>query len=96
MALVIRSIISYYDFLFNQSSDPRAENLPLVGSPWPVAGIIVLYLCFVNKWGPKFMANRQAFDLQNVMIIFNLVQIIGNLYIMIVVSVLRKSVPIEF
>lgn len=86
MALVIRNIIYYYDFLFNKSSDPRTEDLPLVGSPWPVAGIIVLYLCFVNKWGPKYMLNRKAYDLQNTMIVFNLVQIIGNLYIMIWVS----------
>lgn len=86
MALVIRNIIYYYDYLFNQSCDPRTEHLPLVASPWPVVGIITLYLCFVNKWGAKLMAHRKAYDLQNVMIVFNLVQILGNLYIMIFVS----------
>lgn len=86
MALVIRNIVYYYDHLFNKSSDPRTEHLPLVGSPLPVVGVITLYLFFVNKWGPKFMVNRKAFDLQNIMIVFNLVQILGNLYIMIFVS----------
>lgn len=86
MALVIRNVIYYYDYLFNKSCDPRTEDLPLVGSPLYMVGIITLYLCFVNKWGPKFMAHRKAYDLQNVMIVFNLIQILGNLYIMVFVS----------
>lgn len=93
MALVIRNIIYYYDYLFNQSCDPRTENLPLVASPWPIAGVIALYLCFVNKWGPKMMAHRKAFDLQNTMIVFNLVQILGNLYIMVFVRQLFPQCP---
>lgn len=86
MALVIKNIIWYYDYLFNQNSDPRSENLFLVGSPLPVAGIIILYLYFVNSWGPKWMENRQPFDLKNTMSVFNLIQIFGNLYIMFAVS----------
>lgn len=89
MALVIRNVIHYYDYLFNQSCDPRTEHLPLVGSPLVIVGVITLYLCFVNKWGPRWMEHRKAFDLQNVMILFNLVQILGNLYIMVFVSTLN-------
>lgn len=86
MALVIRNCILYYDYIFNQNSDPRSAHLPLVGSPLPIVGIITVYLYFVNKWGPKWMEKRKPFDLQNLMSAFNLLQILGNLYIMIWVN----------
>lgn len=90
MALVIRNLFYYYNYIFNECTDPRVVGYPMVGSPIPVAGIITLYLYFVNKWGPKFMDKRQPYDLQTVMSVFNLVQIFGNFYIMVVVSGLES------
>lgn len=62
-------------------ADPRVEHFPLLGSPWPVLVIIILYLKFVNNWGQKMMANRQPFGLKTAMNVYNAVQIVLNLYI---------------
>ncbi|XP_065079078.1 very long chain fatty acid elongase 4-like [Ochlerotatus camptorhynchus] len=81
MALVLRSLYDFFTFLFKEYNDPRVEHFPLLGSPWPVVLIIVLYLKFVNNWGQKMMANREPFCLKTVMNVYNAVQILLNLYI---------------
>ena len=47
--------------------------------------IIFSYLYFVKKCGPDFMAHRRPYDVKNVMIVYNVVQILANTYIFIVV-----------
>lgn len=67
-------------------SDERVEHLPFVGSPIPVIGVIFSYIYFVSVWGPNYMKNRKPFDLKWLIKIYNVIQIISNLYIGVVVS----------
>ncbi|XP_055636676.1 elongation of very long chain fatty acids protein AAEL008004-like [Toxorhynchites rutilus septentrionalis] len=81
MALVLRTLYDYYTYLFREYNDPRVEHFPLLGSPWPVLFVILVYLKFVNDWGQKLMEHRKPFSLKTVMNIYNGVQILFNLYI---------------
>lgn len=47
--------------------------------------ILISYVLMI-KWGPKFMDDRRPFDLKNVMMIYNLIQVILNTYVGIDVS----------
>ncbi|XP_063695508.1 very long chain fatty acid elongase AAEL008004-like [Culicoides brevitarsis] len=81
MAHVIKLLYNGYMHYFNEYKDPRVEEYPLLGSPLPVAAIIVGYLYFVKSLGPKLMTNRKPFELNNVMMIYNFVQVIANTYL---------------
>lgn len=74
------------------NSDPRLESYPMTGSPFPILGLIVIYVLFVTDWGPNLMKNRPAYDLKNVIKIYNLLQIIVNLLIGLYVSFRNFSV----
>lgn len=50
-------------------------------TPWPVLIILTGYLLFVLKIGPKMMTNREPFSLKYVMMAYNLVQTIYNVFI---------------
>lgn len=66
--------------------DPRVENYPMIGSPFLIAAFVAIYVFFVTEWGPNFMKNRPAYDLKDVMKIYNLLQIIVNLFVGFYVS----------
>ncbi|KAH8416666.1 hypothetical protein KR222_005021, partial [Zaprionus bogoriensis] len=76
------NVVSYmYNLVqdqYLQHSDPRVQHLPLVGSLWPVLGIIGIYLAFVLQLGPKWMAKRKPYELKLAMQLYNIVQVIAN------------------
>ncbi|XP_055548340.1 elongation of very long chain fatty acids protein AAEL008004-like isoform X2 [Wyeomyia smithii] len=84
MALVLRYLFDSYTFYFREYNDPRVEHFPLLGSPWPVLLVIILYLKFCCSWGPRLMENRKPFCLKSVMNVYNFCQILINLYIGVV------------
>ncbi|XP_052848151.1 elongation of very long chain fatty acids protein F [Drosophila gunungcola] len=63
------------------SEDP--VQLPLIGSPWPSLTILFFYLLFVLKLGRMFMENRKPFDLRAVIKVYNIVQILYNIVVLI-------------
>lgn len=69
------------------NSDGRVENLPLIGSPFPILALLGAYVYFVTILGPKLMQNRKAYDLKSIIQIYNFFQIVSNLYIGVVVSI---------
>ncbi|XP_058455916.1 elongation of very long chain fatty acids protein AAEL008004-like [Malaya genurostris] len=81
MALVLRSVFNTYTFCFKEYNDPRVEHFPLLGSPWPVILLIIVYLKFVYNWGPKLMENRKPYNLKTLMNVYNALQVLLNLYI---------------
>ncbi|XP_053691107.1 elongation of very long chain fatty acids protein 1-like [Sabethes cyaneus] len=81
MALVLRHLFDSYKFFFREYNDPRVEHFPLLGSPWPVLLVIFLYLKICCSWGPKLMEHRKPFCLKSVMNVYNLAQVVINLYI---------------
>jgi len=83
MFYIIKSTIRASVSAYNTYKDPRVEQLPLVGSPFPALGIVALYLLFSLKWGPKWMERREAYDLKNLIAIYNAIQVIANAGIVI-------------
>ncbi|CAF95833.1 unnamed protein product, partial [Tetraodon nigroviridis] len=52
-------------------ADPRMKGYPLMQSPIPMTAILLSYLFFVLYLGPRIMANRKPFKLQEPMIVYN-------------------------
>lgn len=78
MALVLRSVLSFYDYIFVTLKDPRTANFSLIGdSPLPVISIVVLYtlLC---KYGPPYMKSRKPVELKFLMTLYNFIQVLFN------------------
>lgn len=53
----------------------------LMSSPWPPLIITVLYIKFSTDWGPKWMKNKKAFQIDRIVQIFDVFQIVANFYI---------------
>lgn len=58
-------------------SDPRVRDFLLMSNPFYIFAILAGYLLFVLKWGPQFMKDRKPYDLNRIMIIYNIIQIIA-------------------
>ncbi|KAI8428761.1 hypothetical protein MSG28_007442, partial [Choristoneura fumiferana] len=54
---------------------PRTSSWFLVAKPYQGLALLGLYLIFVLKWGPEWMKNRHAFNLDKVLIVYNAIQI---------------------
>lgn len=60
--------------------DKRVEKWPMMSSPAPTLAISCLYLLFL--WvGPKYMQNREPFELRKTLIVYNFSMVILNFYI---------------
>lgn len=58
----------------------------LMSTPWPVLSILIAYLLFVLKLGPKIMENREPFKIKRILMVYNIVQTIYNIFIVSEVS----------
>ncbi|CAH1407423.1 unnamed protein product [Nezara viridula] len=81
MATLWQYLLEVYEDVVDKNADPRVVNLPLISSPFPTIAIVIIYNYFVNKWGPLLMKSREPFELKNVMILFDIIQIILNIYL---------------
>jgi len=61
----------------------------LMSTPWPVVSILIAYMLFVLKLGPKMMENREPFKIKRIMMVYNIVQTIYNLFIVSEVSLIH-------
>jgi len=69
--------------LYNEiKSDSTIDSWLLVSSPWPICIILILYLTFVLKLGPKLMKNREPINIKYIILFYNLMQTIFNSYIL--------------
>ncbi|XP_055636679.1 elongation of very long chain fatty acids protein AAEL008004-like [Toxorhynchites rutilus septentrionalis] len=75
--VLLRSVDEFQRFLVDYR-DKRSSNFPLIGSPWPVLTIVAVYLYIVLKAGPKYMEQRKAFNLKNIIRAYNVVQVFAN------------------
>ncbi|KAH8260939.1 hypothetical protein KR044_000896, partial [Drosophila immigrans] len=64
--------------LLNPIPDPTLHRYPLLDSHWPITTILVTYLLFTLKLGRKFMEHRAPYNLKNIMIVYNIIQVIYN------------------
>lgn len=60
---------------FNLLSDPRTKTWLLSDTPGPLFTILVTYLYFCLYAGPRFMRDRKPFQLKNVLIWYNAIQV---------------------
>lgn len=65
----------------NWFSDPRVVDLPLISSSYQVPLIIFAYLYFVLGCGPRFMKNRPPYSLKTFIKLYNIVQILANVWL---------------
>ncbi|KAH8407666.1 hypothetical protein KR222_010102, partial [Zaprionus bogoriensis] len=60
-------------------ADPFFNNkLLLLYSAWPVHLILGVYVLFVLGLGKKFMESRKPFNVKNIILVYNIVQVIYN------------------
>ncbi|XP_054158431.1 elongation of very long chain fatty acids protein 7-like [Oppia nitens] len=74
--------LSYYliDF-WNDVGDPRTRHLPMMDNgPWTMLSIMASYLVFVRYIGPQLMKDRQAFSLHYLMLFYNILLVLINVY----------------
>jgi len=70
--------IPYY---WKKQLDSRVADLPLIESSYQVPLIIFAYLYFVLVCGPRFMKNRPPYLLNTFMKLYNIVQIVINVWL---------------
>ncbi|XP_055848580.1 elongation of very long chain fatty acids protein 7-like [Episyrphus balteatus] len=76
MTLILKMIYKYYHDLMEHYTDPRTKDCFLAQSPLIPIVIVTLYFQFVQKWGPSLMKNRPAFNLNKVLVVYNVLQIV--------------------
>ncbi|XP_036138987.1 elongation of very long chain fatty acids protein AAEL008004 [Monomorium pharaonis] len=69
-----------YNYLFVESSLPYTREWPLISSPLPLILIIFGYLYFILYVGPCYMKNRPPFELKTFRLIYDMIQILVNLW----------------
>ncbi|CAG2167534.1 unnamed protein product [Oppiella nova] len=78
----ITNPISYilYDYWIEES-DPRVKGYWLFdGNPAPFVILMLSWLLFVKKLGPNFMRDRKPYELRELMMIYNFILVVINIY----------------
>lgn len=72
-------------------ASPEVDNFFLMKSPVPIFSIALLYMLTILVIGPRFMKNREPFQINKVIIVYNLIQILFSGYIASLVSTRFKK-----
>ncbi|MBZ3888334.1 Elongation of very long chain fatty acids protein 4 [Sciurus carolinensis] len=79
VSTALNDTVEFYRWTWS-IADKRVEDWPLMQSPWPTLSISTLYLLFV--WlGPKWMKDREPFQMRLVLIVYNFGMVLLNLFI---------------
>uniref|UniRef100_A0A182QDD8 Elongation of very long chain fatty acids protein n=1 Tax=Anopheles farauti TaxID=69004 RepID=A0A182QDD8_9DIPT len=78
MTLVLQRVYDVYREYMVERRDMRSAHLPLAGNPWPLMFVLGVYLFVVLHAGPRFMAQRKAYDLRKVIRVYNILQVLIN------------------
>ncbi|XP_017763310.1 PREDICTED: elongation of very long chain fatty acids protein AAEL008004 [Eufriesea mexicana] len=70
------SAVRFYHHIFHDLSDPRTREWFLIPSPVPGASILIGYLYFVLSWGPRHMQHRKPYQLKNILVLYNFLQVL--------------------
>ncbi|KAJ0180134.1 hypothetical protein K1T71_004725 [Dendrolimus kikuchii] len=71
-----------YKYVFEELSDPRSKNWMFMAGPGPVFTILAAYLYFCIYAGPRYMKDKTAFKLKNIMMLYNVFQIGLSLFLL--------------
>lgn len=80
-------------FFIHSFVDPRTKPWLLSGSPGPLFTILGTYLYFCLYAGPKYMKDRKPFELKNTLIVYNIIQVVLSVVLVIEVSFKSQNVP---
>ncbi|OWR46146.1 hypothetical protein KGM_215920 [Danaus plexippus plexippus] len=80
METINRIVEGYHDLMDNQS-DQRVKDWFLMSSPFPTLAICLTYVFVVKVLGPKLMENRKPFELKQILIWYNLFQVIFSCWL---------------
>lgn len=64
------------EIVIKKFSDPRTKFWFLASNPGPLFLIIAAYLVFCLYAGPRYMKNRNPFQLKNAIIVYNAIQVV--------------------
>lgn len=81
MALLIKSMIRGYHYVFTELADPRTNHWFLISDPLPGLFILWSWLYFVKTLGPKYMAKREPFTLKRILVFYNFFQVLLSLFV---------------
>ena len=59
----------------------RVDDWFLMSSVWPNVGLCALYYYIIRIWGPKFMKDREPYNIQTLITAYNLFQTLFSLWI---------------
>ncbi|CAH0728831.1 unnamed protein product, partial [Brenthis ino] len=77
----VKSIVDGYHDLMDNKSDQRVKDWFLMSSPFPTLAICLTYVFIVKILGPKLMENRKPFELKQVLIWYNLFQVVFSIWL---------------
>ncbi|KAJ2947119.1 hypothetical protein O0L34_g16472 [Tuta absoluta] len=75
------SFVDSYRKFMDRNSDPRTENWWLMSGPGPLLTILASYLYFCTTLGPRYMRDRKPYDLRNIIIAYNVSQILMSIFL---------------
>ena len=64
-------------------SDPRVDGWFLMGSPFPTLALCLSYVYIVKVLGPNWMKDRKAFELRNLLIVYNAFQVVFSTWLFV-------------
>ncbi|KAG9510993.1 Elongation of very long chain fatty acids protein 4 [Fragariocoptes setiger] len=66
----VTSTKAVYDWIYSYA-DPRVDNWPMMGSPFPTVAIFITYL-LITRYAPAYMKDRKPFKLKYPLILYNM------------------------
>ncbi|RXM29851.1 Elongation of very long chain fatty acids protein 1 [Acipenser ruthenus] len=81
LAILNLQQVNVTDMPIIKVQDPRLNVYPMMQSPTLMTSILVGYVIFVLKVGPRFMANRKPYDLKGVMVVYNFFLVAFSIFI---------------
>ncbi|XP_033360024.1 elongation of very long chain fatty acids protein AAEL008004-like [Bombus vosnesenskii] len=81
MSNIIRLVVNNYNEILEANKEIMVDSWPMMSSPGPMLCIVGTYLAFVLKVGPKMMEKRPAFQLKNVLILYNAIQVLFSIWL---------------
>jgi len=70
----VQRVVGSYNYLMVDLRDPRVDSWLLMSSIWPTTFICIAYVYVVKVLGPKFMENREPYNIKGILIVYNLFQ----------------------
>ncbi|XP_072940877.1 very long chain fatty acid elongase AAEL008004-like isoform X3 [Epargyreus clarus] len=80
MALILQ-YVNDMQLFWDKYGDPRTNPWFLMSSPLPTLIICLSYVYLVKVLGPRFMENRKPYELKNVLIIYNFLQVLFSVWL---------------